>query len=118
MKVPRTESEARYRIGTVCRLTGIAPATLRAWERRYRIVQPGRNPGNSRLYSRADITRLTLIKQRVDLGDAISTVANLSLDSLRKRLGNEVFTTSKNTVAPAQIRPRIAVLSTERRGAY
>lgn len=113
MKVSRTESEAQYRIGTVCRLTGIAPATLRAWERRYRIVQPGRNPNNSRLYRRADITRLTLIKQLVDLGDAISTVANLSLDSLRKRLGNEVFTTSKNTVAPAQIRPRIAVLGTD-----
>ncbi len=113
MKFSRTKSEAQYRIGTVCRLTGIAPATLRAWERRYRIVQPGRNPGNSRLYSGADITRLTLIKQLVDLGDAISTVANLSLDSLRKRLGNDAFTSGKNALAPAQIRPRIAVLGTD-----
>ncbi len=34
-----TQAEQKYRIGTVARLTGISPDTLRIWERRYRVVQ-------------------------------------------------------------------------------
>lgn len=75
-----------YRIGTVSRLTGIPADTLRVWERRYRVVTPLRTPSGTRLYGAADVARLSLIKQLVDRGDAISSVAGLSLEQLRERM--------------------------------
>lgn len=80
------QSALQFKIGAVARITGIAADTLRMWERRYNVVTPERGQGTSRLYSREDITRLTLIKQLVDRGSAISTVANLSREQLLEQL--------------------------------
>ncbi len=82
-----TEQDAlNFKIGAVARITGIPADTLRMWERRYTVVTPRRGQGSSRLYSREDITRLTLIKQLVDRGSAISTVANLTREQLLEQL--------------------------------
>lgn len=75
-----------YRIGAVSRLTQIPAETLRVWERRYDVVEPRRVGGQTRLYTRDDVERLTLIKQLVDRGHAISTVAHLSLLDLKARI--------------------------------
>ena len=75
----------RYRIGTVARLTGISPDTLRIWERRYAVVEPVRSPGGGREYSSEDIERLQLIKQLVDSGDAIGSIAALDTETLIAR---------------------------------
>ena len=75
-----------YRIGAVSRLTGVPADTLRVWERRYGTVEPFRSDSGSRLYGPEDVGRLTLIKRLVDRGDAISSVANLSLHQLRERV--------------------------------
>ena len=80
------QPEATYRIGAVSRLTGIPAETLRVWERRYGVVKPGRAEGRFRMYSRDDVGRLALIKQLVDAGNAIGSVANLSIEQLRERL--------------------------------
>ncbi len=93
-----TRIEPVYRIGTVSRLTGIATVTLRMWERRYGVVEPQRNGGQSRLYSRDDIGRLTLIKRLVDGGHPISTVANLSLEQLTERAALNDFGTDARGV--------------------
>ncbi|WP_043749501.1 MerR family transcriptional regulator [Imhoffiella purpurea] len=82
---PPTERQT-YRIGAVSRLTGIPADTLRVWERRYHVATPVRSEAGTRLYDSEDIGRLTLIKRLVDRGDAISSVANLSLDALRERM--------------------------------
>lgn len=74
-----------YRIGAVSRLTGIAPDTLRVWERRYGAVSPFRSGSGARLYRFRDVERLSLIKRLVDQGDAMSTIANLDLDQLQER---------------------------------
>ena len=68
-----------YRIGAVSRLTGVPADTLRVWERRYSVVTPYRAESGTRLYGPEDVGRLTLIKRLVDRGDAISSVANLTL---------------------------------------
>ncbi|MGB5454341.1 MAG: MerR family transcriptional regulator [Sedimenticolaceae bacterium] len=81
-------AEGAYRIGAVARLTGISPDTLRIWERRYEIVDPQRTPKGGRLYSQQDVTRLTMIKTLVDQGYAISTVANLPIAELNRRLNS------------------------------
>lgn len=74
-----------YRIGAVSRLTGVPADTLRVWERRYTVVAPVRSDSGTRLYGPEDVGRLALIKRLVDRGDAISSVANLSLAQLRER---------------------------------
>lgn len=74
-----------YRIGAVSRLTGVPADTLRVWERRYTVVSPVRSDTGTRLYGPEDVGRLALIKRLVDRGDAISSVANLSLVQLRER---------------------------------
>jgi DNA-binding transcriptional MerR regulator len=82
------DTHGSYRIGAVARLTGISPDTLRIWERRYDIVEPQRTPKGGRLYSQQDVTRLTMIKTLVDQGYAISTVANLPVEELNRRLNS------------------------------
>jgi DNA-binding transcriptional MerR regulator/methylmalonyl-CoA mutase cobalamin-binding subunit len=67
-----------YRIKRVAHLTGINPATLRAWERRYGLVAPDRTGSGYRLYTDEDVAMLTRIKVLVDegltIGEAISRV--------------------------------------------
>lgn len=76
----------QYRIGAVSRMTGIALATLRMWERRYQLVDPQRSPAGGRLYSRDDVARLSLIHAVVQAGHAIGTVAKLSDAKLTERV--------------------------------
>ncbi|MDH4390932.1 MAG: MerR family transcriptional regulator [Aquabacterium sp.] len=78
-------TDGLYRIAAVSKLTGIPVPTIRVWESRHAAVQPTRNAGNVRLYTRADIERLALIKAAVDAGHAISTVASLSDKQIRAR---------------------------------
>ena len=73
-----------YRSGTAARLAGIPVETLRVWERRYGVVGPGLSPRGHRLYSPEDVSRLALIKQLVDLGSPIGSIAALPLGSLRE----------------------------------
>lgn len=75
-----------YRIGTVSKLTGVDPHTIRAWERRYGAIVPKRTDGGTRLYGDEDVRRLRLLKAVTDAGDAIGVVANLEDGDLRARL--------------------------------
>lgn len=81
--VKSSASEATFAIGAVSRLTGIPMDTLRVWERRYHAVNPRRSGQNRRFYSREDVTRLLLIKQLVEQGEPVGTVAKLSMAELR-----------------------------------
>ncbi|NIS60351.1 MAG: MerR family transcriptional regulator, partial [Proteobacteria bacterium] len=45
----------------VARQTGLTPHVIRAWERRYNAIVPGRSPTNRRLYSEGNIERLGLL---------------------------------------------------------
>ena len=51
-------AEPLLRIGELARRAGISTATLRAWERRYGVIEPARGESGYRLYSRADERRL------------------------------------------------------------
>ena len=44
-----------YNLKAVVLETGLKPDTLRAWERRYGVLSPGRSEGGYRLYSERDI---------------------------------------------------------------
>ena len=75
-------SALRHPIGVVSRRTGLKPDLIRAWERRYGAVAPGRSDTRRRFYSDADIARLQLLKRVVDTGRSIGQVANLSNEEL------------------------------------
>lgn len=79
----KTAGEAAYRSGAVARLTGIPVQTLRVWERRYKIVGPRQSATGQRQYSPEDVARLTVIKQLVDSGHAIGSIAALDLTLLQ-----------------------------------
>ena len=89
MKSETADKTSVYKIGVVSRLTGISAETLRIWERRYDTVTPGRTEAGDRLYDAGDIARLRLIKQLVDHGDNIGSVACLPEQALQARV-NEV----------------------------
>ncbi|NIO03254.1 MAG: MerR family transcriptional regulator [Proteobacteria bacterium] len=71
----------------VARQTGLTPHVIRAWERRYKAIAPGRSPTNRRLYSEANIERLGLLKNAVMVGHSIGQLAGLTNDEIRKILG-------------------------------
>ena len=76
-----------YTIKTVVQQTGITPATLRAWERRYGVLSPGRSDGGYRLYSERDIAVLRWLKAQVEAGVAISSAVTLL--ELQHRAGEQ-----------------------------
>jgi transposase-like protein/anti-sigma regulatory factor (Ser/Thr protein kinase) len=55
-------------IGAVARELGVAPSTLRTWERRYRLIVPRRGPGGQRLYDAEQIQALRAVLAQVKLG--------------------------------------------------
>jgi MerR family transcriptional regulator, light-induced transcriptional regulator len=65
----------QHTIKTVCAQTGILPVTLRAWERRYKLLKPRRTSGNYRLYSDRDVALLRWVRGRMEAGMSISRVA-------------------------------------------
>jgi MerR family transcriptional regulator, light-induced transcriptional regulator len=73
-----------FSIGYVSHQTGLSTHVIRAWERRYAAVRPRRSDGGRRLYTPSDIARLALLKQLLDDGHRISTIADLDRDSLVK----------------------------------
>jgi DNA-binding transcriptional MerR regulator/methylmalonyl-CoA mutase cobalamin-binding subunit len=71
-----------YAIGTAARLAGIPPETVRIWERRYGLLDPGRTEGGHRLYSEADVELLRAVKVLLDAGMRIGTVARMPHDKI------------------------------------
>jgi hypothetical protein len=59
-------------------------ATLRVWERRYGLTHPQLTPSGQRLYSADDVRRLALIKQLLDLGHSIGSLAPLDMPQLQR----------------------------------
>ena len=105
-KATTGETEPRYRIGGVCRLTGLSPHVLRVWERRYGVVTPHRQSNQRRLYSDRDVRKLRLLKQLVDQGQAIGSIAELSVEELEERLNH----TGALLATPAQQEPLRVIL--------
>jgi len=84
-----TEHERpRYMISVAAELVGMHPQTLRIYESKG-LVRPRRTPGNTRLYSEADLDRLRLIQRlTTELGlnlAGVETVIRLEDELLQMR---------------------------------
>jgi DNA-binding transcriptional MerR regulator len=68
----------QYSIKAVAQATGLSVETLRAWERRYAIVAPRRDPTGHRVYAACDVVRLKRLRAVTERGHPIGKVARLS----------------------------------------
>ena len=96
------DDRPRYMISVAAELVGMHPQTLRVYEAKG-LVRPRRTPGNTRLYSEADLERLRLIQRlTTELGlnlAGVETVLRLEdelarmrsrLDRLQREMREEV----------------------------
>jgi MerR family transcriptional regulator, light-induced transcriptional regulator len=60
-----------YEIHEVAELTGLAPARLRAWERRYDVVRPRRMPNGYRAYTADQVALLRAFARLIEGGERI-----------------------------------------------
>jgi DNA-binding transcriptional MerR regulator len=71
-KPPAPPREGLLPIRTVSILTGVNAVTIRAWERRYGLINPQRTPKGHRLYNHRDVERIRqiveLLKQGISVG--------------------------------------------------
>jgi DNA-binding transcriptional MerR regulator len=68
-----------FRIGELSRRSGVSPELLRAWERRYGLLDPMRSKGGLRLYSPADLERVRSMQRYLESGMAAAEAATLAL---------------------------------------
>ena len=78
MKYAKEKKPSGFSVKATCKKLGLGPHTLRAWESRYKAVEPTRSNKGQRLYSQEQIDRLEKIVQLVNLGHAVGIVARLS----------------------------------------
>lgn len=93
-----------YSIGTVARMTGVKPDTLRIWERRYQLGASHKSPSGRRLFTQADLEHLQLIAALVASGTRIGEIATC------KRRTLEMLLRSRSSGAQGDIparKPRI-----------
>jgi len=107
-KIDSYPTEPEFTIKTVQNRTGIKPVTLRAWERRYNLLEPMRMPNGYRLYSEQDIQLLLWVQRRVESGVSISQVVQ-QFNQIREK---DDWPESVQTYSPAKKRkkaPRPAI---------
>jgi len=68
-----------FSVGTVARRLGVAPSTLRTWNRRYGIGARELSPGKHRRYTAEDITRLEHMQKLILRGAAPADAARAAL---------------------------------------
>lgn len=75
-----------YGIGTVARLTGLKPDTLRVWERRYGLGASHKSATGRRQYTQSDLEHLQLIAALVSEGARIGEIASSDRKTLEMLL--------------------------------
>ena len=69
------------RVGELSRRTGVSAQLLRAWERRYGLLQPARSAGGYRLYAEADERRVRRMRAYLAQGLSAAEAARATLNT-------------------------------------
>ncbi|MFJ4819620.1 MerR family transcriptional regulator [Streptomyces sp. NPDC088801] len=105
---------AGLRSGQVAAAAGVNIQTLRYYERRGLLAEPGRSPGGHRLYNEEAVTALPVIKAAQRLGFTLGEVTEL-LEAGRHRHGRPVPGLQDRAAAKlAEVDAKIADLTTIR----
>ena len=68
-----------FHIGDLAQRVGVTVETLRAWERRYGLLEPQRSPGGFRLYSARDEAIVRAMLAEIERGFPPAQAARLAL---------------------------------------
>ncbi|MGR5231298.1 MerR family transcriptional regulator [Vibrio rotiferianus] len=85
-----SQEEKLYAIRDVSELTGVKPVTLRAWQRRYNLIQPKRTDKGHRLYRQQDLDIIREIQGWLAKGVAIGKVKGLLGQESDVDLGTDI----------------------------
>jgi MerR family transcriptional regulator, light-induced transcriptional regulator len=96
---PRQRTAPQLSVAAAARRLGVAPATLRTWDRRYGIGPSGHTPGQHRRYSSDDIARLDLMQHALVRGASPADAARFATTS---RLPDRV---EPERVEPERVEP-------------
>ena len=84
----RVIADSYLRIGELSRRTGVSVDLLRAWEKRYGLLEPSRSGGGFRLYSDADVGRIEAMQHHLGAGlaDALARFDDAAAHAVLDRL--------------------------------
>ncbi len=88
-----------HRIHRVAKLTGLSKDVVRVWERRYGLVKPLRSANRYREYSDEDVALLRFLKEELDRGQTIGTLALEGRDALLQRMR------AHSPISPGELKP-------------
>ncbi len=71
-----------YTILAASEFSGVSTEAIRAWERRYKAIQPKRLSNGRRVYTQEDVSKLKILNQLTHEGYPISHIASLSFNKL------------------------------------
>jgi DNA-binding transcriptional MerR regulator/methylmalonyl-CoA mutase cobalamin-binding subunit len=92
-------------IRVVARRTGLSAHVIRAWEKRYRAVEPKRTPTQRRVYSIEDLERLILLRRATLAGRSIGQIAKLPTAELQRIVEEDESASPARPVAPVSLEP-------------
>lgn len=115
-----TGAQARWSVAAVARVLGVAPSTVRSWDRRYGLGPSRHREGQHRRYSEADLARLEamrrLLLQGVSTAEAARAVTNAHRDEGHAMQAPESGT-SQTAGRPERPRPTNATVRQVREAA-
>jgi DNA-binding transcriptional MerR regulator len=91
-------------VASVARRLGVAPATLRTWDRRYGVGPTSHTAGAHRRYSAGDLARLEVMQRLLHAGVS-------ARDAARQALGDETGPDPDPPLAPARATARTAAVA-------
>ncbi|GAA1188181.1 MerR family transcriptional regulator [Pseudonocardia alaniniphila] len=89
-------------VAAAARRLGVAPATLRTWDRRYGIGPTEHTPGRHRRYSTEDLARLELMQRALVRGVSPADAAAYAMSAVRSPAGARLAAVAGNGGAPAR----------------
>lgn len=89
-------SQAVLPIGEVARRSGVAESTLRAWERRYGLLEPERTAGGHRRYRLDDVALIRTVAELVGSGWGVEAAAR---EAIARRDASAASTGARPTPA-------------------
>ena len=100
VQYPTRADEALLSVGAAAGRLGVAPATVRSWERRYGLGPGGRSHGGHRRYTEADLNRLLQMQELVNRGQSPAAAARVVLSEQRPSTTAESVASRADRPAP------------------
>ena len=79
-------------INDLANLSGVKAHTIRAWEKRYELLNPLRSKTNIREYSIADLRKILNVVMLYEQGWKISKIAKLKAEEVKKEIDSLIGT--------------------------